>query len=613
MPSKVALVNMPFGFHVYPSIQLGTLSTLLKTHGHDVKSFYLNLHFAHQIDMEVYNKLCEERFLIGEWLFSHTLFGKSRKNQEYAEHFKSHLQNISQKINRPVSFLNDVKTKMVPEFLQWALESVNWGDYGVVGFTSTFNQNIASVTLAKLIKAKYPAIKILFGGSNFDSEMGLEYFRVFEWIDYVISGEAEDSLPALMEALESGSPIPKGVIHRIDGDVRFEESQENFNDFKQYGPPDYDDYIEQIKEIDPQSPLLENPIILYETARGCWWGEKHHCTFCGLNASTMEFRARSLEQVHADLADLSKRYNSYRFRLVDNILEMKYIDGVFGEFAQNNYDLQFFIEVKSNLTKAQIKNLAHGGVNVIQPGIESFSTNQLQEMDKGVRPLQNIFCLKWALYYGMEVTWSILTGFPKETDADYRQQIDLIKSLTHLQPPISVGDIWLERFSPYFTRPDQYGIRITGPGMAYPYVYDGDTIDLMKVAYDFEFESDLKIDPALVEELHQTVAHWKERHQSESLPYLMFTKSMDFVTVYDERSAEYPVKLRLEGAAGKAFAFCSDAPRNLDQIHAHLKEKGQPVKSAELESILKDLEDQRLMYSERGKYLNLALPHNSNL
>jgi len=25
------------------------------------------------------------------------------------------------------------------------------------------------------------------------------------------------------------------------------------------------------------------------------------------------------------------------------------------------------------------------------------------------------------------------------------------------------------------------------------------------------------------------------------------------------------------------------------------------------------LEDQRLIYGERGKYLNLALPHNSNL
>ena len=613
MPSKIALVNMPFGFHVYPSIQLGTLSTLLKTHGHQVKSFYLNLHFAHQIDLEVYNKLCEERFLIGEWLFSHILFGESKGNKEYADHFKSHLQSISQKINRPESFLHDVKTQMVPEFLHWAVDTINWGEYGVVGFTSTFNQNIASVTLAKLIKEKYPAIKIMFGGSNFDSEMGLEYFRVFEWIDYVVSGEAEHVLPGLMEAVESGDPIPKGVIHRVNGDLCFEENLENFTDFKKYGPPDYDDYIETIREIDPQSPLLDNPIILYETARGCWWGEKHHCTFCGLNASTMEFRARSLEQVHADLADLSKRYNSYRFRLVDNILEMKYIDGVFGEFAKNNYDLQFFIEVKSNLTKAQIKNLAHGGVNVIQPGIESFSMNQLQEMDKGVRPLQNIFCLKWALYYGMEVTWSILTGFPQETDADYRQQIDLIQSLTHLQPPMAVGDIWLERFSPYFTRPDQYGIRITGPGAAYPYVYDGDTMDLMKVSYDFEFETDLKIDPALVEELHQTVAHWKERHQSKSLPYLMFTKSMNFVTVYDERSAKQPLKLRLEGAAGKAFAFCNEAPRTLDQIQAHLKEQGETVERAELEDIIKDLEDQRLMYGERGKYLNLALPHNSNL
>ena len=74
------------------------------------------------------------------------------------------------------------------------------------------------------------------------------------------------------------------------------------------------------------------------------------------------------------------------------------------------------------------------------------------------------------------------------------------------------------------------------------------------------------------------------------------------------------MKLRLDGAAGRAFAFCSDAPRNLDQIHAHLEEKGEKVVDrTELENILKDLEDQRLIYGERGKYLNLALPHNSNL
>ena len=96
----------------------------------------------------------------------------------------------------------DVKTKMVPEFLEWCRDAGKWEDFDVVGFSSTFNQNIASLTLAKMIKEKFPHLKILFGGSNFESEMGLEYFRVAPWIDYVVPGEAEDILPNLVDYLE---------------------------------------------------------------------------------------------------------------------------------------------------------------------------------------------------------------------------------------------------------------------------------------------------------------------------------------------------------------------------------------------------------------------------
>ena len=238
-----------------------------------------------------------------------------------------------------------------------------------------------------------------------------------------------------------------------------------------------------------------------------------------------------MDQVHADISYLSQRYDSFRFRLVDNILEMKYIEGIFGEMARNNFDLQFFLEVKSNLTKQQIKLLARGGANVIQPGIESFSLNQLMEMDKGVRPLQNILCMKWAMYYGVEVNWNILIGFPGEIDEDYHQQIQLIKLLFHLPPPECVGDLWLERFSPYYTRPEEYGVTIKRPGEAYSYVYDSEDIDLFRIAYDFEFTTKNEIDPGLKKELFDTAEEWKRRHQSDELPYLIFTKSMNFVTV----------------------------------------------------------------------------------
>jgi ribosomal peptide maturation radical SAM protein 1 len=611
---KTALVNMPFGFHIYPSIQLGTLSSLLKSHGWESKSYYLNLHFASRIGFPAYKQLCEKRFLIGEWLFSHLLFGDGSKNKEYMNHYDSHIREVCHSLGCTEESLLDMKTRMIPEFLQWATDSIPWNEYKIVGFTSTFNQNIASVTLAKLIKEKYPEIKIIFGGANFDSEMGEEYFRVFPWIDFAVPGEAEAVLPTFMKAFNEGSSLPQGILQRGNGHNGGDCSSTNMVELAKSQPPDYDDYFEQLEQIDPQSSLLESPIILYETARGCWWGEKHHCTFCGLNAATMKFRSRSSEQVLEDIATLSQRYNAYRFRFVDNILERKHVEEVFGELANENYDMEFFIEVKSNLTKQQIKTLAQGGAKTIQPGIESFSVNQLKEMDKGVSPIRNILCLKWACYYGIEMTWSILTGFPKETDEDYRNQIDLIKRLTHLTPPIDVGDIWLERFSPYFTRPGDYGIKISGPGEAYGFVYDSPEIDLMKIAYDFEYETENKINPGLVQELRETVHEWKSRHQSEDLPYLIYMRSMDFVTVFDTRSASNPTKTRYDIPGAWIISYCGESLRTPVQIRDHVNEKSAgEISDGTINEAIRELESKQVLYQENGKYLTLALPHNSQL
>jgi radical SAM superfamily enzyme YgiQ (UPF0313 family) len=41
-----------------------------------------------------------------------------------------------------------------------------------------------------------------------------------------------------------------------------------------------------------------------ETARGCWWGAKHHCTFCGLNQNDMAFRAKSPQCAMDELVHL---------------------------------------------------------------------------------------------------------------------------------------------------------------------------------------------------------------------------------------------------------------------------------------------------------------------
>ena len=56
----------------------------------------------------------------------------------------------------------------------------------------------------------------------------------------------------------------------------------------------------------------------------------------------MKFRAKSSEQVAREMAYLSSRYDTTRFRLVDNIIDMKYVENLFGRFAAKVLIKEFF-------------------------------------------------------------------------------------------------------------------------------------------------------------------------------------------------------------------------------------------------------------------------------
>ena len=615
--AQVALVNMPFSYSKYPSIQLGTLSALLKSKGIPVDCHHLNVRFAHKIGVPLYEMICEKRALFGEWIFSYLLFRGNPKRAEYPRLFKPVFEQVAKESSQSVSFFEDMATRTAPQFLTGALTSVDWGQYKIVGFTSTFDQNVASLTMAKLIKDLYPDVMIVFGGANYDGEMGLEYFRAFPFIDYVVVGEGEEVFPELVRYLLAGKSgtVPDGVAYREGVVTAFTPNNSLFSDFAKTGPPDYDDYYHLLAELGEAAQGLDR-ILLYEGSRGCWWGEKHHCTFCGLNAQSMKFRAKSSEQVAREMAYLSSRYDTARFRLVDNIIDMKYVENLFGRFAAEHCDLDLFIETKSNLQKSQIRTLAVGGVKCMQPGLESLSANQLQAMDKGVTPMQNIICLKWSYYYHVTVSWNILLGFPGETNEDYRRQLDLLPSLFHLQPPESAGKFWLERFSPYYTKPHEYGVRITGPGTAYEYVYDARQVDLKKIAYDFEYELDnWQVDQEVYQELVDLVQEWQRLAGSSDRPFLYYSKAIDYVTVYDGRNPRAPIRMRYDWPAAGIIEVCSEAAKSTDQIRSLLAQRPDKGGSSdeEIDQALFALTAARILYEERGKYFTLAIPENTYL
>jgi ribosomal peptide maturation radical SAM protein 1 len=228
----------------------------------------------------------------------------------------------------------------------------------------------------------------------------------------------------------------------------------------------------------------------------------------------MRFRAKSPQRVLDELARLARRYRSFRFEAVDNILDMRYLKELFPAIADSASDYQIFYGAKANLTRAQLRVLARGGVTHLQPGLESLSSNVLRLMDKGVRAAQNVNLLRWARYYGIDVAWSILWGFPGETAEDYAGQAAAASHLIHLQPPSGSGRIWLERFSPLFTEAERYGLSRRVPERSYRHVYP-ERVVLDRIAYFFDYEVDGALPESTYEPLRRALAAWTDAWRSE--------------------------------------------------------------------------------------------------
>ncbi len=599
---------MPFMDADRPSIQLGLLTSIANGHGFPTRAVHANLEFAAQLGVDDYRKLADHRgCLIGDWLFSVEAFGDAAPDPDGAllDQFADALDYLGPSPSAVRAWLLAVRSQDVPKFLDAMVNLIDWQRTDVVGFTSSFQQNAASFALARRLKTRHPRLVTVFGGANFDGDMALEFVRSVDCIDVAVVGEADETFPRLLSALAAGEdpgPIP-GVVSRLSGALTATPPAP-VGGLDASPVPDYDDYFDRAERLGLLSRAARRRTwIPLETSRGCWWGEKHHCVFCGLNGTTMQFRAKSADRVIEELATLAYKNGSFRFAAVDNILEVRYLLELFPAIIQSGADYQFFYEVKSNLTRAQLQLLAKGGVTHLQPGLESLSTPVLAHMRKGVTAAQNINLLRWAGYYGIDVGWNILWGIPGETVQDYAQQAALVPKLAHLQPPDTDGRIWLERFSPMFTELPDDRFRLKAPERSYRYVYPAG-IDLTKAAYFFDYELKDALPDNAYDDLHQAIERWRRAWQ-ETQPELTYWYAPELLQIYDGRWPERKRSYTFRGKAAEVYVACTERPRSAAAVHDEL---GLDVEVGEVRELFDDFERLGMMMLDGEHALALALP-----
>ncbi len=508
---QFALVNMPFASAQTPSIQMGLLKAILERDGIESRDCYFNVELANAVGYELYNSLCHIRGpLLGEWLFTKAAFPAVPALDEFTTAFEEFTRDFCLFVGCTPEDLRYLREDLIPRFVDHCAAQLQ--DYRAVGFSSTFQQNVASLAVARRLKALNPTITTIFGGANYEAPMGPAFMAAFEWIDIIVSGEADDTISPLIEAvLEGQAPPPlEGVLTRANLSSTFSERHSLSMNMDALPVPDYTRYFELIARVPGAVANTTYPIsVPFETSRGCWWGQKSHCTFCGLNAGGMRYRAKSPKRVGSEIKTLIARHGVHALSAVDNIMPIEHANEMLDEIAASCDELDLFYEVKSNVRPENVRQMAAANIKTVQPGVESLSTTVLRIMRKGVSALQNINALRWFSMYGIFPSWNFLYGFPGEVTATYDEQTARAYKLVHLPPPYGTSRIRLDRYSPNFEvaelRAKFDNLR---PEASYRFIYPPE-VDLWSTAYFFEGEAAEAFDSDAQERALAAIAHWQ--------------------------------------------------------------------------------------------------------
>ena len=629
--TDVILVNMPFGRLNQPSIALGVLQAILEQAGIGVSSVYANFAFAELIGLSRYQSIDDTvtEDLLGEWIFSPAAFsGEISSEDEYLERLvagNASLQQVdSVELKRSLQELRSLAKR----FVRSTAEQILRRGPRIVGCTSMFQQHAASLALLGQIRELAPDVVTLLGGANCETVMGRTTHAEFRWVDFVVSGEADELIVPLCQSIFSSGreidELPPGVFaprHRGEGYPTERGSDALPRAITQrldtLPAPNYDDFFATLERSTLRTAI--QPGLLVETSRGCWWGQKQHCTFCGLNGNGMQYRSKSAQRVLDELASQTKRYQLNGYDVVDNILDMNYFRTLFPRLQEANRPYRLFYEVKANLRREQVRSLREAGVTHIQPGIESLHSRVLSLMRKGCQAWQNIQLLKWCSEFGIWAFWNVLFDFPGEQDAWYGETADWVPTIEHLQPPNGgyVFAVRFDRFSPYHASADEFGLRLR-PAWAYEHVYPLPADALENQCYYFEDDGDYgrhrsrtalpRVERPQTRRLQDLLCRWNETFWSDQRPKLEMSVEQDRVVIHDSRHCARDGEHLLEGLFRDVYLRCDDGLATADAGARLASDLG--CTSMEIEAVIDSLLEDRLMIRVDDRYLSLAVRSN---
>ena len=261
--------------------------------------------------------------------------------------------------------------------------------------------------------------------------------------DFVLCGEAEETLTQLCDTILHGRPVPDlDGLARLDHHGRLIRSSQRLARNAAWTalprPP---------RELIDLSPYRDAWLkahgyfsVNMVSSRGC----PYHCNWCAKPISGNKFQLRSPVAVAEEMKLLKSCEGVHHMWFGDDVfaLNHNWVEEFVEEVTRRDAAIPFKIQSRADLmTDLTVRNLKAGGCAEVWLGVESGSQSVLNAMDKGLRVLSVRTARARLKQAGIRACYFLQLGYPGEGWAELQQTIALVRE----------------------TRPDDVGISFSYP------------------------------------------------------------------------------------------------------------------------------------------------------
>lgn len=536
------------------------------------------------------------------------------------EYGEKELEELAAKDLSPTEFLLFYKAfqkakKIVPEILDKITTDILSYSPKAVGVSSSFHQKNAALAILNRIKEKCPDIVTFMGGANCFGTSGLAVLRTFSFVDLVFFGESDGIFadvvinaingykePLPYGVLRNGDPIPDFPPHRIVKDMN-SLPYPDYDDFFSMAKTNQGNYLRELYRF--QGIRTHRPAITLEGSRGCWWAEKHPCSFCGLNSDILTSRRKGTERFFNELRYMTEKYGICNVNITDTAMPQQWKKELIPLLEECPEKFNFLIELRTDISGKTIEMIQKNGFVRLQPGIESLSSHVLKLMKKGTTVMNNLQFLKYAYKYDSEVSWNIIYGFPGETNEDCYEQIELFQLIEHYKAPTCIGPVIFTKDSEYYKNSAAYGLKLK-PVNKYRFECPQDWKYIEDTAIYFDCQENYYSDEIKKAEndLREAGIAWAEKYKlNHKMIRLEYADTDKGVIVIDTRQVAVARVQMLIGVERYVYIAC-DAPVTLQEI---LKSTKYRYSEETVRKAINALIAKNLMYSCDEKYFSLGI------